>query len=229
MTELPHKQRFDTGQPEEARDRDAAFARAQRHSRRVSVLKRVLPLSAGILAVAFAAYSYSVTPGSVSINVAESAISDGRLVMASPKLEGFTRENKPYSMSAVRAFQDLTNTGLIELEDISAKLPFDNDTVVTLNSPGGMYNRDANTLDIKSSLSVKTSDGMSADLKSAFIDIATGSVRTKEPVDIKLKGTRVQADSMTIEDRGKRMVFDKRVRMVIEPSRIQTQQKGNGS
>lgn len=212
-----------------ARERDKAFARAKQHSRRVNLLKVALPLAAAAIAIGFVAYSYVVTPGSVSINVAESAISNGRLVMASPKLEGFTQDNRPYSMSATRAFQDLNDMGLIELEQISARLPFDGDNIAVLTAPGGLYNRDRNTLDLKGDLEIKTQDGMSARLKSAFVDIATGSVQTDQPVDIQMKGTSVQADSLRVEQNGKILVFDKRVRMVVDPSREQAQTKADGS
>lgn len=226
MTDLTQEQRFEHAHIDEVSDKDAAFARAQKHSRRVSVLKTVLPLVAGAIALGFVAYSYAVTPNNVSINVAESAISDGKLVMASPKLEGFTRENKPYSMTATRAYQDLTNAGLVELVEIAAKLPYE-DNEVMLKAPGGFYDQTGNTLDIRGDLTVKTSDGMSALLKSAFIDIAKGDLKTSDPVDIQLNGTRISADSMTVQDRGKILIFDKRVRMVVEPKRAQA--KPNGS
>lgn len=209
--------------------RDQAFARAQRHSRRVGWLKTTVPLIAIIIGVGFFGYSYMVSPNSVSIDVAESAISNGRLVMASPKLEGFTQDNRPYSMKAVRAFQDLKDMGLIELEDISAELPFDNNDIAMLSAPGGLYNRNNNTLDLNGDLAIKTKNGMSAKLKSAFVDIATGSVRTDLPVEINMNGTSVTAESMQVRQHGKIMVFDKRVRMVIDDTKGKTQPKTDGS
>ena len=226
---VTHSQEYEDAGVDSAADRDRAFARAKRHSRRVSLLKTALPVAAIVLGAIFVAYSYAVTPASVSINVAQSAISDGRLVMASPKLEGFTKDNRPYSMSAVRAFQDLNDMGLIELENISAELPFDADNVATMSSPGGLYDRNKNTLDLKGDLSIRTKDGMSAKLKSAFVDIATGSVRTDHPVEIKMNGASVSADSMQVQNNGSIMVFDKRVRMVIDDSYGKSRPKADGS
>ncbi|MCO5064146.1 MAG: LPS export ABC transporter periplasmic protein LptC [Rhizobiaceae bacterium] len=206
----------------------AAFRNAQRHSRRVSVLKFVLPLAAILIATGFFAYSYAVTPAKVSLDVADSAISDGKLVMASPKLEGFTKLNKPYSMTALRAYQDLTKPGLIELEDVSAKLPYDEENFATIEASHGFYDQQANTLQLENGLTVTTTDGMSVKLNTAHIDIAKGNLKTDLPVDIQLKGSRIQADSMSIQDQGQRMVFDKRVRMVVEP-RDASLQKADGS
>ena len=58
---------------------------------------------------------------------------------------------------------------------------------------------------------------MVAKLKSAYLDIATGQMTTAEPVDIVLNGTRITSDSMSIAQNGKLLVFDKRVRVNIDP------------
>jgi lipopolysaccharide export system protein LptC len=192
------------------------------------VLKIALPLAAIMIAAGFFAYSYAVTPAKVSLDVTETAISDGKLVMASPKLEGFTNLNKPYSMTALRAYQDLTKPGLIELEDISAKLPYDEENFATIEAARGFYDQQANTLLLENGLTVSTTDGMSVKLDTAYIDIAGGNLKSELPVDIQLKGSRIQADSMVIQDQGQRMVFDKRVRMVVEPRDASTQ-KADGS
>lgn len=214
-----------------AGDRDEAFARAKRHSRRVNWLKIAIPVVAIVTAVGFIGYSYVVSPASVSINVADSTISkDGKLVMANPKLEGFTQDNRPYSMTAERALQDLKDMGLIELETIRANLPFDANNTATLTSPGGLYNRNNNTLDLnKGDLTIKTSDGMSAKLKSAFVDITKGSVRTDLPVVINMNGGKVTANSLQVRNNGKIMVFDKRVRMVIDQTGDKAKQKTDGT
>ncbi|MBX3597583.1 MAG: LPS export ABC transporter periplasmic protein LptC [Rhizobiaceae bacterium] len=219
---------FDPVASDDGAQKFAAFRNAQRHSRRVSRLKVVLPLLAVVIAAGFLGYSYAVTPVKVSLDVADSAISDGKLVMASPKLEGFTKLNKPYSMTALRAYQDLTKPGLIELEDVSAKLPYDEENFATIEASRGFYDQQANTLLLENGLTVSTSDGMSVKLDTAYIDIAKGNLKTDLPVEIQLKGSRIQADSMSIQDQGQRMVFDKRVRMVVEP-RDASGRKADGS
>lgn len=221
-------QDFDPIVSEDGGQRVDAFRNAKRHSRRVSFLKLVLPLAAVMIGAGFLAYSYAVTPAKVSLNVADSAISDGKLVMASPKLEGFTKLNKPYSMTALRAYQDLTKPGLIELEEVSAKLPYDAEDYATIEASRGFYDQQANTLLLENGLTVSTTDGMSVKLDTAYIDIAQGNLKTDLPVDIQLKGSRIQADSMNIQDQGQKMVFDKRVRMVVEPRDAATE-KTDGS
>ena len=197
-----------------------AFARAQRHSRTVRVLKSALPVLAAAMALGFLGYSYVMTPGSVAVKADGSAISDGKLVMANPKLDGFTKDNRPYSMNALRAIQDFQNEGVVQLEGISARLPID--------AEGGVYDRDKNTLEIDTEITVETADGMTAKLQSATIDIGAGGMTTDDPVDIRMDGATITSDTMSIGENGKVLVFEKRVRMDIDPQRLKATQQANG-
>lgn len=205
-----------------------AFARAQRHSRIVWVLKGVLPVLGAVTAVAFVVYSYIATPASVAVQTDGSAISDGKLVMANPKLEGFTKDNRPYSMNAVRAVQDFQNEGIVELEGIDARLPIDAENWATVDAAHGIYDRDKNTLDIDSDVTVTTSDGMVAKLKSAYLDIGKGGMTTDDPVDIEVDGGKITAETMSIEENGKVLIFENRVRMNIDPKQMKSTQQANG-
>nr|MBA3446934.1 LPS export ABC transporter periplasmic protein LptC [Pseudaminobacter sp.] len=192
------------------------------------VLKGVLPLLGAVTAIAFVTYSYMATPASVAVRTDGSAISEGKLVMANPKLEGYTKDNRPYSMTAVRAVQDLETEGIVELEGIDARLPIDADNWATIDAARGTYDRDKNTLDIKSEVTVTTSDGMVAKLKSAYLDIGTGGMRTDDPVDIAVDGGTITAQTMSIQENGKILIFENRVRMNIDPKRMKSRQQANG-
>src|SRR5690606_2085568 len=78
----------------------AAFGRAERHSRRVRRLKVLLPALALAMMAGFAVYSFVATPGSAAIETKGPALAEGKLVMDSPKLEGFMKDGRAYSVSA---------------------------------------------------------------------------------------------------------------------------------
>ena len=205
-----------------------AFRRAQDHSRRVRLLKLALPVVSLLIIAAFFGYSWLMTPGSVSVDVTGTAYADGKLVMANPKLEGFTSDDRPYSMTAERAIQNLDSTGVIRLERIDAKLPIDGDNWAHVDAPSGIYDRDNNPLQFDSAVTVKTTDGREVKLKSAFFDIAKGDLKTTDPVDIVLNGAKVAADSMTVLENGKILIFENRVRMNITPDRLKTSAETTG-
>lgn len=211
-----------------ASDRAVAFGRAQQHSRRVRRLKFVVPAIAIAMAVAFPLYSYMMAPETVPVSTESSAISDGKLVMSNPKLEGFTKGLLPYAMTAVRAIQDVTKEGVIELEGISARLPINAETTAKVDAANGTYDRGNNTLNIDSDVTITTTDGMVAKLKSAFLDMDKGNMKTEQPVDISRPGSRITSDTMSVENNGKVMIFEKRVRVNIDPGASRGEEKKSG-
>lgn len=208
---------------------EQAFRRARRHSAHVRLLKFGLPVAALVMVAAFAGQSWisSVVPDAVSIGGA--AIESGRLVMADPKLEGVTSQNRAYSMTADRAIQDIGAADRVDLEGIRARLPFESDNWIEVGASKGTFDRTANTLDIDSEVTVKTDTGITALLKSARLDIGAGNLDTDDPVDISMDGTRVLADSLSVRDKGAVMVFQNRVRVVIDAKRLQTAANDDGA
>ena len=200
--------------------RGEAVNRAQRHSRRVRVLKFAVPLLAAAIAIAFPVYSYLKAPISISVQADGTAFSNGKLVMANPKLNGFTKQKLPYSLTATRATQDVGQQAVIDLEGINAKLPVATDNIVSVDAEHGIYNRDANTMNLTSDVSVTTTDGLAAKFKSIFLDMGKGSMKTSNPVDVSRGGSRITADSMSVEDNGRLVVFENRVRVNIDPTAL---------
>jgi lipopolysaccharide export system protein LptC len=207
--------------------REAAFRRARKHSRKVQFLKFALPVAAILIGGSFAAYSYISVPGSVSFDVSESAYADGKLVMANPKLDGYTKESRPYSMTATRALQHLDKNGIIDLEGIDARLPVSATEFATIGAERGVYDREKNTLDIPSAITVKTTDGMTAILQSAYLEIGPGNLRTKDHVDIKMNGAQIVADAMSVLENGKVLIFERGVKMNLAPGRLKGRQAPN--
>lgn len=221
----------DVGQPQAGTTAEvhaSAFGRAQRHSRRVRVLKLVLPLAAAIMALGFPIYSYLASPTSVPVEADGSAYSDGKLVMANPRLDGLTDKNLPYSLSALRAIQNADNENIVELEGIGAKLPVTAGNVATIAASHGIYDREMNTLDLDREITVSTTDGVAAKFKSVFLDMGKGTMKTSEPVDILRGGSRITADTMTAQDSGKVLVFENRVRLNIDPAQAKAAKEQSG-
>ena len=75
---------------------------------------------------------------------------------------------------------------------------------------------------------VTTTDGMIAKLKSAFLDIANGSLKSITPVDIQSHGSRITADSMAVLENGRRVIFETRVRVYIDPVQMKAAQAARG-
>jgi lipopolysaccharide export system protein LptC len=196
------------------------FALAGRHSRRVRFLKLGIPIFALLLGGVFALATVFRQGDPVAVTTDGVSLSDGRIVMAGPKLDGMTKDKRPYKMRAERAFQDIKKNGIIELEKMTAQLPFGPANTATLSAAKGVYDNIKRKMDLTSEIVLKTSDGMVVKLKTAHIDIANNHLSTSDTVDITTPSAKITADSMIVSEGGKRLVFDKRVRLTIDPSKI---------
>jgi lipopolysaccharide export system protein LptC len=208
--------------------RAEAFSRAERHSRRVRRLKVLLPTLAVLMAAGFISYSFLATPGSAAIETGAVAMAEGKLVMDSPKLEGFTGDGRPYSVSALRATQDFDRQDIINLDGIDAKMPVEQANWARVEATSGTYDRMANTLNVPTDILVTTTDGLVAKLKSAFLDINNGSLKSTTPVDIQSHGSRITADSMSVLDSGRRVIFETRVRVHIDLAQLKAAEAARG-
>ena len=170
------------------------FERERRHSRRVRMLKVALPVAAALMVAGFVTHSVMGSLGGTSIDLSGIGIKDGELVMTHPKLDGYTQDNKPYSMSAARAVQDMSNSNRIKLQDIKAKLPLQDNGWANIDAATGTFDRGADTLDIDSPLTVRRHDGAVAHLQSAKVDIGSGQIQSDKPVEIDMSGSRIAAE-----------------------------------
>lgn len=194
-----------------------AYRHAHRHSVRVRVLKIALPVLAVLFVGAFILFTYAPGVPLDKIELGAGTIQNGKLIMANPVLKGFTKDKLPYHMTAARAIQDVGDNNIVDLQDIRASIPIDSKNMATIGAKSGSYDNAARTLKIDSALTVKTDDGMTATLRSANIEMKSGSLQTDEPVEIDGKGSHIRAQSMKVEDRGRVLIFEKNVRLTITP------------
>ena len=191
------------------------FKSARHHSLLVRLLRKILPAVAivsSLTFVALAAVSY-VPIGDVSVGGA--SLRDGRLVMETPKMAGFDAKGQPYDVKAQRALQDLSKPDLIELEKINANIPMDKTSFAKLTADEGTYDSEAEKLQLRKNILIKGARGMDIDLESADIDVRTGSLKSMKPVRVVSDTSQVSAQSVEVQDSGKRIIFRERVRVTI--------------
>lgn len=200
--------------------RSKAFAAAHRHSRHVKFLKFALPLTAGAL-IAFVYVLVtvdSVIPEGLEISSIE--VESGKLVMVDPVMNGFTKDQKPYKVTAKRALQDTKKPSIVELEQLSATMPFSDDSEALMTATGGVMDNDTNIMQFADGIKIVTNDGMTATLQSATIQINDGTMQTSDPVEIEREGFFVRADRLDVMDNGENLLFQDRVKVVIDPKTV---------
>jgi lipopolysaccharide export system protein LptC len=200
--------------------RRLAFEAARRHSGRVRVLRRAIPLAA---ALAFAGLigvllfdPFRNLPGNVSVSRA--GISGSRIVMDQPKLSGFRKDGRQYDVNASTAVQDVKKPDLIELHDLDARIGLADNGTAHITALNGTYDSGRDTMDLKDNVRLRTDAGYDVVLMSARIDLRAGDVVSNEPVSVAMKNATIAADSLRMENNGELIRFEGHVKSVFLPA-----------
>lgn len=197
-----------------------AYAQAQRHSARVRLFRRAIPIAAAIaigVVLMIALFDPFGRIGGLSLGPL--SFSGTKITMENPRLTGYRQDLRPYEVTATAAMQDIRKPNVIELKDMRARLAIDdNGGTARLESATGVFDSQREQLELKQDIRVTTDAGHEARLKSAFVDFKAGTVVSREPVTVKLTNGLVDADQLEISDSGKAIAFVGRVRTVLDIS-----------
>jgi len=197
---------------------DSQFRHARLHSVMVRCLKAALPVLAVGLVVWFVGLSYFKTSPAEQFSAENSGIKDGKLIMEAPRVKGYNASNQPYDLNAKRAVQDLKKPDIVLLELIDAMLPAGEGDFADIDANSGTYNSAKEWLSLDKDIVINRKDGTVIKLDSAEINLKSGKLVSKDPVNVTTTTSTISADGLEVIDSGDTVVFNKRVRMTIQPA-----------
>lgn len=198
----------DAGRQSDIEERRAAYRDALRHSRRVKRLKVLLPVGAVVISLIFIAVSFVRSFLPESLEVMSASIEDGQIVMEKPAISGRNADGIFYSMTAARALQSVLQPNIMKLEDIAAQVPVDDQNIAKVKAIAGTYDRSADTLDMTQPFSLQMSNGLTANFRTAKMDVKQGTLTSNDMVSITAPEATVVAQRINIEDKGRTIVFE---------------------
>ncbi|GGE21695.1 hypothetical protein GCM10011390_46320 [Aureimonas endophytica] len=193
------------------------FARARRHSLFVRLLRIGLPAAAAVIVGGGVIVTWAARSLPEGASVESASLSGDGIVMEAPRMSGFDKNNRPYSMVAERAIQALGGEGGVDLERIQANVTVSNDSTAAIVADKGHYDQAAQKLRLASNIKVDTSDGMTIALKAADIDLKSGTMQGHGPIEIVSPNQTIRAGGMEVRNGGAGLTFDGRVSMTIKP------------
>ncbi len=211
-----------TGYLDGAVERQAAFADARRHSRRVAILRKALPVAGAGALLAFVVAARLAAPGGPDFSVARTTIERNAIVMDQPVLTGYDSDNRQYRISADRAVQNLATPDRVRLEGIRAEVTVEGRGGAVVTARGGDYDNTRGTLALYGGLALDSDDGIRVRMKNADIDFASGSLVSKNPVTVIYQDSETTADAMTATDGGNVIVLIGRVQTRLMPPKRQS-------
>ena len=200
------------------------FRAAMRHSRWVRVTRLAVPIAA-VTAVAVLALITWSNPlrliGGLPVGLRDVVISGTKVKMEAPRLSGFTRDARPYDLSAHSAAQDITKPALIELTRLRAKIQMHDRSQVELSAATGLFDTKAEVLTLENDILVTSTSGYEGRLSQAVINTRTGNIVSEKPVALKMLNGTINANAMEIEQAGEVIRFDGGVAMLLMPNKDQ--------
>lgn len=190
---------------------DRAFRAAARHSRYVRFLRVTVPalVAATVVAVTLATW-FSPTRLLAKLPTGGSlgtlGISGTKITMALPRLEGFTRDARPYQMTAKTALQDLLKPDNVELTEIHTKMETVDKAVVEMTAATGLYHSKADQLILREKIVIKSTAGYEGHLTEAVVDMRSGHIVSDKPVEVQLLNGILHANHLEVE--GELIRFD---------------------
>ncbi|GGF94362.1 MULTISPECIES: LPS export ABC transporter periplasmic protein LptC [Rhizobium] len=203
----------------------SAYDAALSHSSRVSRLKILLPVAAGLISLGFIGVAIVRTYLPENLSIESAKIEDGKIVMERPAISGRNSDGISYSMLANKALQDIQNPNKITLKDVKAAVPINDDLIARVTATSADFDRGADVLDLTAPFDVNLSNGITAHFQSAHLDIPGGTMNTPDAVNISMSQGSIVADSMKITDKGHTLNFTGKVRVHLDPAAIRNKGK----
>ncbi|MCF6371107.1 LPS export ABC transporter periplasmic protein LptC [Rhizobium halophilum] len=197
-----------------------AYQAARRHSARVRRLRIWLPIGATLISFAFIGVSVIRAYLPEDINIESARIENGKIVMERPAIAGRNDDGISYSMTAVRALQDIKNPNMITLENVKAAVPVNEDTIARVVATAGIFDRGTDRMQLTAPFDINLSNGTTAKFQSANLDVKAGTLVTQDPISITTRQASIVAESLDIADNGKIITFSGQVRVNIDPAAL---------
>jgi lipopolysaccharide export system protein LptC len=200
-------------------DRERAFRQARRRSWRVRFLRRaILACALGSVAamVLIAVYNpFSTKLGSLGFSGV--SLDGTKIAMEKPRLSGFRSDGQSYTLTAVKAIQDVTHPTTVELQQVSGEIGRTGGELTHLSADTGIYDSAADHMTLSRNVHIG-GDHFQVRLRSADIDFKTGVYQSDEPVEVHVgEGTTITGDRATARHNGEEFDFEGHVRTVIIP------------
>jgi lipopolysaccharide export system protein LptC len=195
-------------------DVDRAVRTAGRHSILVRVVRVALPLAVvgGLTALVLFTYFAPMQIFDKLPTVSgKLGVQGSKITMELPKIAGFTRDSRAYELNAETAVQDIASPDVIELQSLRARMELADNDEVLLTANSGTYNTKGDKIILRDQIVVKSSQGYSARLREAAVEMKKGSVVSEQPVEITLQNGMLKANRMEIIDSGEVIRFERGV------------------
>jgi lipopolysaccharide export system protein LptC len=201
-------------------------ALGNRHSRRVALLKRLLP-AIGLALLLLIAVWPRLAPLWERMRLVFPAIDlrEAReLRMINPRYSGADRLGRPFVVTAAVGRQVPDRQDLVSLETPRADMKTHSGTDIVVTAATGIYQSQAQLLDLFGQVTLVHQNGTRFVTDSARVDVANNTAEGSDPVAGAGPSGDIKADGFRILDRGDTIIFTGRSDMLLKGAKPGTEQ-----
>jgi lipopolysaccharide export system protein LptC len=204
-------------------DSERSFRAAIQHSRRVRKLRIVLPAVVIFVVSVLILWTYfnplQILEG-LPVKIGEMTVSGTKITMEAPRLAGYTRDDRPYELTAKSAAQDLKRPDMVELSDIRAKVQTSGIGMTEITARNGTYDSKKETLMLGDDVVLVTT-GYRAWMTNTLVDIKTSNVVSEKPVKVEMLKGVLNANRLQISESGDLITFGNGVVMDLKGLKLE--------
>jgi lipopolysaccharide export system protein LptC len=139
------------------------------------------------------------------------------LSMLNARFEGIDEKSQPYTITANMATQSGVAEDLVDLDLPKADITLEDGAWLALTARTGQYRREGKLLDLHGSVSLFHDKGFELRSEFARIDLAGATAEGDRPVEGQGTLGHINAEGFRMLDRGERIIFTGKSRLVIFP------------
>ena len=133
------------------------------------------------------------------------------------KFTGYDKKNQAYAITSDAAEQDEERPNIVHLKKVNAEMKLSGSgDVVFVTADKGTLDTEADTVRLDDNVRLKSTSGFTAELRTALVQLKKGEVNSGEPVVVHTPDGTIWANGLDLWERGKRIVFKDRVRVIFE-------------
>lgn len=144
-------------------------------------------------------------------------LGEEQLTMLNPRFLGVDKKGQPFVVTARSANQDPADPRLVTLDELQADITLSDGSWLSMIAASGLYRQAEQTLSLEGPISIHSDTGYELHLKQAEAALAAGGAWSDSGVEGQGPFGHVTADRMRIEDQGRIIRFEGRVRLTMYP------------
>jgi lipopolysaccharide export system protein LptC len=182
-------------------------------------MKVLLPATAAALILLVLAWpQFSIEEEGFHLSVSKLAPDQAEsLTMLNARFEGLDEADRPFTVTADIATQSENVKDLVMLERPKADITLADGSWLALTAKSGEYHKETQVLDLTGAVNLFHDKGFELRTESARVLLGEGMAEGAQPVQGQSSVGTIQAQGFRILDRGARIFFLGRSKMIIKP------------